>query len=376
MKQVQLSLIPAPGAKPEFLFTVEALDDVDEWNAQLPSKIILEGYTRDAWAWKPGPWVELVCVSTDGRNKLPGFIKYLKERQKCAYGRFSPTAAFVVSYIQKKAASTTEMSVRLCFDLTKLANCPLIKKKVAAPPVVAPVASKQAPPAAKPAASGASANKKSGILGNLLGAQKRINKHMEHSAKPKKVVVAAAAVEAGMRTAQQVLSEFREKMEQEMLDFDSCGEVVFKTKIILSQSQKGLSDDDKARITMDVLKYIVYEAAEECNEEWIAHKEPSEFMDECEIAVYKDGHAPEEVMEEANRVELTEDMRGEQFAAQEANKKKSVNQEAKLDQERFKQAVQQEADEIAALNSNKRDRRTIEDFQRGTVQPEVKKIKQ
>jgi hypothetical protein len=213
-------------------------------------------------------------------------------------------------------------------------------------------------------------------LGNLLGAQKRINKHMEHSAKPKKAVVAAAAVDANMRTAQQVLSEFREKMEQEMLDFDSCGEVVFKTKIILSQSQKGLSDDDKARITMDVLKYIVYEAAEECNEEWIAHKEPSEFMDECEIAVYKDGHAPEEVMEEVNRVELTEDMRGEQFAAQEANKKKSANQEAKLDQERFKQAVQQEADEIAALNSNKRDRRTIEDFQRGTVQPDTKKIKQ
>lgn len=375
MKQVQLSLIPAPGAKPEFLATVEALEDVDEWNAQLPSKIILEGYTRDPWAWKPAPgntWVELVCVSTDGRNKLPGFMKYLKERQKCAFGRFSPTAAFVVSYIQKKAASATEMSVRLCFDLTKLPSCPLIKKKVA------PVAAPPARAASRPQAAAAPAsNKRSGILGNLLGAQKRINKHMEHSAKPKKApVAAAAAADPDRRTAQQVLSEFREKMEQEMLDFDSCGEVEFKTRIVLSESQKGLNDEDKARITMDVLKYIVYEAAEECNEEWIANKEPSEFMDECVIAVYKEGHAPDDVLEEVNRVELTEDMRGEQFAMSEANKKKSANQEAKIDQERFKQAVQQEADEIAALNSNKRDRRTIEEIQRDLGQPDIKKIKQ
>lgn len=378
MKQIQLSLTPAPGAKPEFLATVETLEDVDEWN-QLSSKINLEGYTRDSWAWKPSPgnWTELVCVSVDGRNKLPGFIKHLKDRQKSAYGRFSPTAVWVVSYIQKKAASVNEMSIRLCMDINKLKDCPLVKAKkpvAAAPPTV-----KAPAPAAKPKpqpSASSSSNKKSGLLGNLLGATKRTNQHMEKSAKPKKAPVATSAVaDADARTAQQVLSEFRQKMEEEMLDFDTCGEIVVKTKIVLSDMQKGLNDGDKARITMDVLKYIVYEAAEECNEEWVAHKEPTEFMDECVVAVYKEGHAPDEVLEEANRVELTEDMRGEQYAIQEASKRKQASVEAKVNEENFKKAIQGQEDEMESLNTNKRDRRTIEEIQLGLGQPE-KKVKQ
>lgn len=374
-------LVPSPGAKPEFLATLEALDHEEDFD-RLPSEVTLEGYTRDAWAWKPNPkaWTDLVAVSVDGRNKLPGFINYLKDRQKSAYGRFSPTSLWVVSYIQKKTGSDKELSVRLCFDMGLLNNCPLYKPNKQ--PSMKPV--KPTPSPAAKTNTGA----KSGMLGNLLGAQRRTNEHMQHVTKPVAPSVqrpesfqSVQSVPAEeRRTVQQVLSEFRQKMETEMLDFDVCGEVVLKVKIVLAEMLKGLTDDDKARISMDVLKYIVYEAAEECNEEWVAHKEPSEFMDECVIAIYKEGHAPEEVLEEINRVELTEDMRGEQRALQEARQRKHASHEAKEDDDRIIQAMRAEQEDMAALNMNKRDRRTIEEIQRdlaaGEEQPSEKRVKQ
>lgn len=221
MKQITLFLIPTPGAKPEFLATVKA-----EWHGvQVPSNINLEGYTREPWAWKPNPnaWTELIVTSVDGRNKLPGFVKYLKERQKCAFGRFSANTVIVASYIQKKEASVekNEMSVRVCMDMGKIGNCPLYKGNKEKPSL----ASKANPLTSKP--------KKSGILGNLLGAQSRTNNHMANVAKRKPVPASngptTAAVEPSeqpqqqqqqveeARTAQQVLAEFRQKMEEEML---------------------------------------------------------------------------------------------------------------------------------------------------------------
>mmetsp|Transcript_13585 Transcript_13585/g.20678 ORF Transcript_13585/g.20678 Transcript_13585/m.20678 type:complete len:374 (-) Transcript_13585:320-1441(-) len=364
MKQITLFLIPTPGAKPEFLATVKA-----EWQGvQVPSNINLEGYTREPWAWKPNPnaWTELIVTSVDGRNKLPGFVKYLKERQKCAFGRFSANTVIVASYIQKKDAlvEKNEMSVRVCMDMGKIENCPLYKgnkEKLA-------VASKGNPLTLKP--------KKSGILGNLLGAQSRTNNHMANVAKRKPASngPTAAAVEPSeqpqqqqgeeARTAQQVLAEFRQKMEEEMLDFDSCSETVVKVRIVLSDIQKGLNDEDKARINMDVLQYIVYEAAEECNEEWVAHKETSEFLDVSIIAIYKEGHAPEEALEELNRVEMTEDMIGEQRAMQEQHRKKALEENKNIDAV-HKKALEEDAGEngVEALNTNRRDRRTIEEIQ-------------
>lgn len=149
-----------------------------------------------------------------------------------------------------------------------------------------------------------------------------------------------------------------------MLDFDSCSETVVKVRIVLSDMQKGLNDEDKARINMDVLQYIVYEAAEECNEEWVAHKEPSEFLDLSIIAIYKEGHAPEEALEELNRVEMTEDMIGEQRAMQEQHRRKALEENKNIDAV-HKKALEEDAGEygVEALNTNKRDRRTIEEIQ-------------
>ena len=67
---------------------------------------------------------------------------------------------------------------------------------------------------------------------------------------------------------------------------------------------------------MEILKYIVYEQAEEVNDEWIAHKEPSEFMDEATIAIYKEGEAPPEVLEDMNKADLPDEIKGQQRAIQ------------------------------------------------------------
>ena len=264
-----------------------------------------------------------------------------------------------------------------------LSDCPLNKKKqpvdkpksadltVGTTTTTKPAAATQSKP---PAALGGK-KRKLGFLGNLLGAQSRTNEHMVRSAKKKSApapsgatagAAAGAVAAAPTRTAQEVLADFRQKLEQEMLDFDVGRETSHRVPINLADMTRGLVDEDKARITMEVLKYCVFEQAEEVNEEWIAHKEPSEFMDECVIVVYKEGHAPEEVLEELNRVEVPDEVRGQQKAVQDARQRKAASQEAKLDKERFSQAVQQEkADEdMEALNVGGRDRRSIEEIQR------------
>ena len=117
---------------------------------------------------------------------------------------------------------------------------------------------------------------------------------------------------------------------------------------------------------MEILKYMVYEAAEEVNEEWVAHKEPSEFMDEVVIAVYKEGAAPPEVLEEINKGEMPDEVRGQQRAVQEERARQMNQAEQKKARELELQAHNYgfEGGDAAALNQNKRDRRTIEDYER------------
>ena len=44
---------------------------------------------------------------------------------------------------------------------------------------------------------------------------------------------------------------------------------------------------------MDVFQFAIYEQVEEVGKDcWIAAKEPSEFVNECVISVYKEGHCP------------------------------------------------------------------------------------
>lgn len=369
MKRVEVSLIPAPDKAPEFLCQLESSDTDDTarqqfWN-KLPPKLILENYTREAWAWKPSKqFTTLTCRSVDGRNKLPGFVKYLKDRQKCAYGRFGRTGILVISYIQ---SSKTTVDCRFSFDITELPNCSVPPLKTKSQPPPEPAAAAPAPPLAT-ASKPAPPKKKTGLLGNLVSAQQRTNQH---------VVKARAAVaqplatttttdntkDDATRTAQEAFQEFRQFCSDTFLDFDLASEEVLKLPISLKDHTQDLLDSEKPKVTMEVLKYMVYEAAEEVNEEWIAYKEPSEFMDECVIAIYKEGAAPPDVLEDVNRAELPDEVRGQQRALSEQRAKVFSKQDAQQSKVLEAQAFDED-DDLEMLNTNKRDRRTIEDYER------------
>jgi hypothetical protein len=379
-KQLQLFLIPTPGSKPEFLTTVEGIAKTP-LDSSLPDKLVLENYTRDPWAWKPNSsvWQSFQVKSVDGRNKLPGFLKYLKDRQKSAYGRFADKESiWVISYIQKPNKDSNEviMECRLAWDLSTIPGCPM-------KPPPSKAAHFQAPPAAVPPAPAQPKQninkpkrKGGGLLGNLVASQKRTNAHVQvaSSKLPQEQAAATAAAAAGeddgggKKTAQQVMAEFRQSMEEKMLDFDISSDPVLKVQVSLAQQQKDLATlEDKAKITMEILKYIVYEQAEEVNEEWIAYKEPSEFMDEITIAVYKEGEAPPEVLEDINKGDLPDEVRGQQRALQQEQQKQMEMKDRAKELQLQRKALQEKAeddDEQQVLNQNKRDRRTIEEIQR------------
>jgi hypothetical protein len=156
-------------------------------------------------------------------------------------------------------------------------------------------------------------------------------------------------------------------MQDKMLDFDMAPEEVLKVPIQLSEHTACLSEQDRTKVTMDILKYMVYEAAEDVNDEWIAHKEPAEFMDEAVIAVYKEGAAPAAVLEEINRGELPDEVRGQQRAIAEQRQRAVQTAESKVAQRTEIRAVKEETqyeEDLEVLNTTKRDRRTIEDYER------------
>uniref|UniRef100_A0A7S3P6Y8 Uncharacterized protein n=1 Tax=Amphora coffeiformis TaxID=265554 RepID=A0A7S3P6Y8_9STRA len=377
-REIQLMLVPEPGKPAQALATLRVVDPsptaskVWEEVHKHSKTVVLEGYTRDAWAWKPGAtaWTSLVVESRDGKKKLPGFNKYLKDRQKCAYGRFllgGTTGIWVVSYVQKPTGHEDRMESRICLDLTKIPGCTLS----AAPPK----ATRAPPPPTAATAAGAPVRKRSGagLLGKLVGAQKKTNSHVAVAKAPRPVAVAPEATTTGgipveQKTAVNVLAEFRNEMEQKMMDFDISAESEFKVPLSLSKYTAGLSEADLPKVTMEILKYMVYEAAEEVNEEWISHKEPSEFMDEVTIVVYKEGCAPPEVLEEMNKAELPEEAKAQQRALQNERQRQISAAERKRDQELELGAhsafADDEDDGVAALNANKRDRRTLEDYER------------
>ena len=182
-----------------------------------------------------------------------------------------------------------------------------------------------------------------------------------------------AAAATITKTAGAVLNEFRNDMEQKMLDFDVSAESEMKIPISLAEYTAWLSVDDKERVTMEVLKYMVMEAAEDVNEEWITYKEPSEFMDEATIAVYKEGCAPPEVLEEVNKAELPDEVIQQQKHAEQNRQRQMAAENRKYEKALESGAhatLGEEADNdnaesgIDALGTNKRDRRTLEDYER------------
>lgn len=166
-----------------------------------------------------------------------------------------------------------------------------------------------------------------------------------------------------IKTAPIVLQAFRQTMQEKMLDFEKRdSDNVLPVQLSLANMTRELRGDETAKVTMQILKFIVNEQAEEVNEDWICHAEPSEFMDEVIISVYKE--APPDVLEEVNKVELPEEVVGQQRAIQEARQRAVAKQEANRDKQLQQLAMQEDKEEeMATLNVHKRDRRTIESHQ-------------
>ena len=178
--------------------------------------------------------------------------------------------------------------------------------------------------------------------------------------------------------ANQVLTEIREKLLQKMLDIDISPASMETVQVTLHDYTKRVSPEEQDKINMKVVKYLVYEAAEEVNEEWIVYEQKeTSFVDHANFQIYKDeGLVPPEVWEEMNKAELPEEVKGQQRAIQNEKSKLIQQAEQKYSLELEKAAHQdlhgeQDSDgmggtdpSIAVLNQKKRDRRTIEDYER------------
>ena len=410
MNESTILLAPSPGAKPDFLATVTPLNPSKGDEDLLPFEIVLDGYSREKWAMEiPSKndknelgWKTVYLESVDGRGKLPGFLKYLKDRKKAAFGRFdtdadpstedTTKAIFVVPPDQPNPPANTSskdvMFCRLLLDSNKLrkkSHRPAqqqqqqeqsahLKHAASKPPPNNMSNNKKANPPTQPKKTSTSkpAKTKNGFLGNLFAAHKKTEQHL--AAVPKSSVIKSSTTSSssdgngltGGNTSAATIAKFRQDMEQKLLDFqrDATSNII-KISICIASITKDLSIEQKGNVTMDILKYIVYEQAEEIGEDkWVAAKEPSEFMDEAMIAVYKEGHAPADVLEDLMKGDLPDEIRGQQRAMREQSMKVMLKKEEKEDKLRQQEAMKNVSSDMAELNRNKRDRRTIAEIQR------------
>ena len=111
--------------------------------------------------------------------------------------------------------------------------------------------------------------------------------------------------------------------------------------------------------------FKVYDAVDEVgNDRWVAAREPSEFMDEMTVSVYKEGHCPPDVLEDMNRGDLPDEAKDAAKLAVESQSRAVERRGREEALRKVKGAIAGE-DNVTVLNTNKRDRRTIEQIQRG-----------
>ena len=394
MNETQLLLSPDPGnpnAKPDFLATAEPIKlprkNTDDIN--LPFEVTLHGYTREPWSVSSSidaskGWKCCYLQSTDGRNRLPGFLKYLRERKKAAIAKFEPTdvthgqgrAILVVPFDQPPIEEVPDgvdknqllfvMYLRDDSVLKKNANGHQPKQSLPNAPQHKPQQQQtqqttRQKPTPKPIKINPS--KKGGLLGNLLGARQRTENHLDMVRGPTRTD--PTDLSAATTGAAGVISSFRNKISSELEQFAS-DPTTFMTKITISLASlvKEVPLNERDKVTMDVLKYVVYEQVEEVGmDKWVAAKEPGAFMDECTIAIYKEGHCPPEILEDLNRGELPDEVKGQARHLAEAQTKSSLKKDKLKSEEIMKQNMKEEVN-MTVLNTNKRDRRTLEQIEK------------
>ncbi len=327
----------------------------------------------------------------DGKARLPPFLKFLKGRKKNAFGKFeSPhpdettgeftTAIFVVPFDQPppNTSGGDLIYMKYCLDEKKMHAISRQKANEAKMKMTMKHNQQskrmlqnnhQRQPTSSSSQTQSSSSLSSGLLGNLLGAQKRTNEHL-HSVPRRREKSGESSLSSGgggggnggSVNSMQVINTFRDKMERQLNEFNTSSKTEIKISISLAELTKMVdSMEEKSKITMDVMKYIVYEQVEEINEEWVAAKEPGEFMDEALIAVYKTGYAPAEVLEDLNKGELPDEVKQQNRAMREAMEKEE-KKKLKMIHEQNQKKLGFEGS--SALNTAKRDRRSIEEIQK------------
>mmetsp|Transcript_51798 Transcript_51798/g.110118 ORF Transcript_51798/g.110118 Transcript_51798/m.110118 type:complete len:446 (-) Transcript_51798:301-1638(-) len=435
MNETTILLSPSPGdpnAKPDFLATVEPLLP-RRTPFTLPFELVLDGYTRETWSSGKGTeaaqnddgdqsnddeWKSCYLVSTDGRNRLPGFLKYLQGRKKAAVGKFEAMddlpsstpggggkAILVVPYdpppipaedlpqgvdssqvmFVKYLRDENIVSKRSPEDVKRQQQQRLQQQKMQQQKQQQMMQQKKAQEMKQrlemvqqkksqsqrraPAAPAPSSGKRGGLLGNLLGAQRRTENHL-HVVRSKKASSDPMNFDPTAGAAG-CINAFRTKVSEDLEKFKS-DPATFVTKVSMNLASlvKSVPLEEMDKVTMDVFKFTVHEAVEEVGmDRWIAVKEPSEFMDECTMAIYKEGHCPPEILEELNKGEMPDEAKGQAKHLAEAQTKAMQKKGKKRDEEMVKKSLKE--DNVRVLNANKRDRRTLEQIQRDMQQGEA-----
>lgn len=448
---------PSILTKPDFLATVEPLvlrrsSPSASSLFTLPFELVINEYTREPWSLgsrlraeattndndDDDDWTSCYLVSIDGRNRLAGFMAYLRERKKAAVARLPsetqhdddgavlvvpydpppiPTEVLMnvkdgnqllfVKYLKDASILLQKSRERKCSSSTNIgqSNGP---KKVQLQQSKAPhhkmnmiqlqqqkqtnnqhPARPQAgqstqhnqtlPSTATTMVSVGKTTKGGGLLGNLLGAKRKTETALDmvrtttkKSGTTDEVTTTTTFLDPS--SAAGCINTFRTRIMADLTIFKSQSTVhIMKIPIVLSTVIKPItSHDEREMITMDVLRFTIYEQVEEVGEDtWIAVKEPTDFIDECIIVVYKAGYCPPEIVMEMNKGELPNEIRGAvQYMAQVETKamerKGKKLQEAVLKNSgKMKDQQQQQFDDnVVILNTNKRDRRTLEQIQK------------
>ncbi|KAL7443154.1 hypothetical protein ACHAXM_008705 [Skeletonema potamos] len=402
MNETTIMLTPSPGVKPEFLATVEPAVSMTTSPQQfsLPFELVLDGYTREPWSsgthtisstedtvgWKTG-----YLLSTDGRNRLPGFLKYLRDRKKACIAKFndstaSTRAVLVVPFdpppIQLEQLPAGVDATQLLYVKYLADDRVLSRGKKPAADTNKQLQMEQQKQKeeqiqeqqrlkqmAQKSTSQSISTKKGiggGILGNLLGAQHRTQNHLDVVRAKRRNHDLAPDLTSGAAGA---ITSFREKVAADLEKFKSDKNTfVTKVSISLTSLVNSVPFDERDKVTMDVFKYVVYEQVEELGmDKWIAAKEPTDFIDEAVIAVYKEGHAPADVLEDLNKADLPAELKGLSRHMAETQSKTAQRKDKRSSEIVMKQNIVGE-DNVVVLNTNKRDRRTLEQIQKDMLE--------
>eukprot|EP00984_Skeletonema_dohrnii_P020897 scaffold10294_cov102-Skeletonema_dohrnii-CCMP3373.AAC.7 len=412
MNETTIMLTPSPGVKPEFLATVEPVStDASSQQLSLPFELVLDGYTREPWSSgmmthnseDTSGWKTCYLLSTDGRNRLPGFLKYLRDRKKACVAKFNDSTASTRAILVVPFDPPPIPSEQLPAGVDKaqllyvkyLADDRVLSR--GKKPAIDPnkqlqieqqkqkekqiqmqqqqkiqreqQQQRQKQMAQQKNMSQSTSSKKGiggGILGNLLGAQQKTQNHLDVVRAKRRNNDLTPDLTSGAAGA---ITSFREKVAADLEKFKSdSGTFVTKVSISLASLVNSVPIEERDKVTMDVFKYVVYEQVEEVGmDKWIAAKEPTDFIDEIVIAVYKEGHVPADVLEDLNKADLPAELKGLSRHMADTQSKIAQRKDKRSSEVIMKQNIVGE-DNVVVLNTNKRDRRTLEQIQKDMLE--------